>query len=277
MPCPYKDVHMRRYKYLIARRITQTSVLFLFFAGNVFGWNVLRGNLSSAKVLNTIPLSDPFAVLQSFSAGAFIATDAIIGALIVLIVYAVLGGRVFCGWVCPVNVITDAANKLRRLIGIDAGSQSWEPKRGTRYWVLGLALILSAILGLAAFEWISPIGALHRGIIYGMGFSWAFVLTVFLFDLVAVKNGFCGHLCPLGGFYSLVGKPGLLRVGYNREKCSLCMKCLEICPEEQVLHMVGKESGMVRSGECINCGRCIEVCSDDAMKFRNIYQKTGIT
>jgi len=247
--------------------------LFLFFAGNAFGWKILKGDLSSAKAFNTIPLSDPFALLQNSSAGAAFAQDAVIGAVIIFLFYAVAGGRLFCGWVCPVNMVTDAANKLRRLFKFDEQWRPWEIKRETRYWIAGLSLILSAALGTAAFEWISPIGALHRGIIYGMGFGWSFALIVFLFDLFAVKNGFCGHICPLGGFYALTGRFGFLRIGYDKEKCTLCMKCVDICPERQVLHMVGQRSGAVLSGECINCGRCIEVCNESAVQFGNIYSK----
>ncbi len=262
---------MRKYKYQIPRRLLQTGILFVFFGGNAYGWSVLRGNLSSARVFDTIPLSDPFAVLQSFSAGAVIASDAVTGALVILLFYAVLGGRVFCSWACPVNMVTDLANRLRRLFSLDSVWKSWDIKRATRYWIIFLSVALSVILGVAAFEWISPIGALHRGIIYGFGFGWTLVLMVFLFDLFAVKNGFCGHICPLGGFYSIIGRFGFLRIGYDREKCTSCMKCIEICPEKQVLHMVGRESGAVVSGECVNCGRCIEVCDDDAVNFINIY------
>jgi ferredoxin-type protein NapH len=267
----HKFINMKKYKYLISRRITQIAILFLFFAGNAFGWKILRGNLSSAKAFDAVPLSDPFAVLQLTSTGTVLAQDAILGSIIILVFYAVIGGRIFCGWVCPVNMVTDAANKLRKILGMDKQQRAMEIARGVRYWVIGLSLALSAVLGVAAFEWISPIGALHRGIIYGMGFGWAFVAVVFLFDLFAVKNGFCGHVCPLGGFYALAGRFGFLRVGYNKDKCTLCMKCTDICPEKQVLHMVGKQSGAVLSGECINCGRCVEVCNDDAVNFRNIY------
>ncbi len=270
---PTGPYEMRKYKYLISRRSTQIVILFLFFSGNAYGWQILRGNLSSAKVFGAIPLSDPFAVLQSLSAGASPATDAIIGALIIFLIYALLGGRIFCAWVCPLNMVTDLANKIRTMWNMNSTQKSWEMKREVRYWVIALSLVLSAILGVAAFEWISPIGALHRGIIYGLGAGWAFVMVVFLFDLFAVKNGFCGHLCPLGGFYSLVGRFGFLRIGYDKDKCSSCMKCIDICPEKQVLHMVGKQSGAVLSGECINCGRCIEVCDEDAVRFSSIYPK----
>lgn len=262
---------MKKYKYLIARRITQAGLLFLFFAGNAFGWQILRGNFSSAKVFGVLPLSDPFALIQSFSAGASVAKDALTGALIVFIFYALLGGRVFCGWICPVNMITDASCKARNYFKLDSVWRSWDIRRSIRYWVTGLSIVISMIIGVAAFEWISPIGMLHRGVIHGIGLGWAFVLAVFLFDLFAVKNGFCGHLCPLGGFYSIAGRFGFLRIGYDRDKCTSCMKCVEICPEKQVLHMVGRQSGAVLSGECINCGRCIEVCDDDAVNFSSIY------
>jgi ferredoxin-type protein NapH len=57
------------------------------------------------------------------------------------------------------------------------------------------------------------------------------------------------------------------------------MKCKVVCPEKQVLHMIGKESIPVLSGECTNCARCIEVCDDDALRFsiRDLIQnkKTG--
>jgi len=258
---------LKNYRFLILRRITQITLLFIYVGGNIWGWNVLQGNLSSSLVFGVIPLSDPFAALQMFSAGALIATNLVIGALIITFFYALVGGRVFCSWICPVNMITDLANFLRRKLGFNQIQKRQPATRNIRYWVLALSLILSYILGVTAFEFISPISMMHRGIIFGLGFGWAAMLVIFLFDLFILKNGWCGHICPLGGFYSLVGKVGLIRVDHSEEKCTLCMKCKEVCPEKQVLWMVGKESVQVLSGECTNCGRCVEVCDDDALNF----------
>lgn len=268
------------YRYLVLRRVVQIGILVLFFGANAFGWKILTGNLSASLIFGVIPMSDPYALLQMLAAGAVVATDLLIGAAVVTAFYFLIGGRAFCSWVCPINMVTDAANWLRRVFDIDRAQLQKQPiGRNVRYWVLGLSLIVSVLMGIAAFEFISPISMLHRGIVFGMGFGWAAIGMIFLFDLFVLKNGWCGHVCPLGGFYSLLGKFSFLRVHHIEENCTLCMKCKTVCPEKQVLHMIGKESLPVLSGECTNCARCIEVCDDDALRFsiRDMIQnkKTG--
>jgi len=268
------------YRYLILRRFVQIGILVLFFGANAWGWKILEGNLTSSLLFGKIPMSDPYAVLQMAVAGAVIASDLLIGVGVVALFYFLIGGRAFCSWVCPINMVTDSANYLRRVFDIDRAQLQKSPiSRNTRYWILGISLIVSAFMGIAAFEFVSPISILHRGIVFGMGFGWAAIGMIFLFDLFVLKNGWCGHICPLGGFYSLLGKFSFIRVHHIEENCTLCMKCKIVCPEKQVLHMIGKESLPVLSGECTNCARCIEVCDDDALKFsiRDFIQnkKTG--
>jgi len=257
----------KHYRFLILRRTVQITLMLLYFGGNVWGWKMLQGNLSSSSVLGIIPLSDPFAALQMFFAGAMITTNLIVGALIITIFYGLLGGRIFCSWVCPVNIITDAANYLRRKVGFNQIQKKQPASRSLRYWIMGLSLVLSYILGVTAFEFISPISMTHRAIIFGLGLGWAAMLVIFLFDLFILKNGWCGHLCPLGGFYATIGKKSLIRVDHNEENCTACMKCKEVCPESQVLFMINKSSEQVLDGACTNCGRCVEVCDDDALNF----------
>ncbi|QKF66082.1 menaquinol dehydrogenase NapGH, membrane component NapH [Arcobacter venerupis] len=258
---------IKKYRFLIARRITQITIMVLYVIANVYGIDILMGNLSSSLLFKVIPLSDPYAVIQMLFAGAIISFDILLGAFIISIFYAIIGGRAFCSWVCPVNMITDAANFLRRKFGFNQIQKKQPASRNIRYWVIAISFIISFFMGIAAFEMISPISMIHRGIIFGLGFGWATILVLFLFDLFVLKNGWCGHICPLGGFYSLIGRFSLIRVHHDSDKCTACMKCKEVCPESQVLHMVTKTSIPVLSGECTNCGRCVEVCDDDALNF----------
>ena len=258
----------KNYRYLILRRLTQLSILFFYFAANAWGWIILQGNLSSSILFGMIPMSDPYAVLQMLVAGATIGINIIFGVFMVTLFYMLIGGRAFCSWVCPINMVTDAANFVRRKLEFNRLQGVKFPlSRNMRYWVLALSLVVSAFMGMAAFEFVSPISMIHRGVVFGIGFGWSVVVIIFLFDLFVLKNGWCGHVCPLGGFYSLIGRFSLIRVFHYEESCTLCMKCKEVCPEPQVLHMIGKESLSVTLGECTNCARCVEVCDDDALEF----------
>ena len=248
------------------RRTLQIVLLLLFGAAQWWGWKILTGTYSSAKVFDAFYLSDPHAVLQAAAAGFVMSSDALIGAMIVLLFYVLLAGRSFCSWVCPVNIITDLATALRKKLKITGHENLVNIHKNTRYWVLGLGLLLSWLIGIAAFEVINPITILHRGIIFGIGAGWLIVVAVFLLDLFVAEHAWCGHLCPLGAFYSFVSRYALIKVNHDAEKCTLCMKCKEVCHEEQVLFMIGEESGYIR-GACSNCARCIEVCDDDALNF----------
>jgi ferredoxin-type protein NapH len=162
-------------------------------------------------------------------------------------------------------MVTDLSAWLRRRLGI---TDLFRLSRNTRYTVLALALILSILTGVAAFEWISPISMLHRELIFGIGLGWTAVLGVFLFDLFILRNGWCGHLCPLGAFYALVGKLALLRIRFDTPTCTHCGECAKVCPEPQVLNLKeAAAAGMIASGECTNCGRCISICPEDTLHF----------
>ena len=174
---------MKKYRFLIARRFTQLSILALYILANVYGINILMGNLSSSLVLQTVPLSDPFAVLQMIFAGAIISFDIALGALIISIFYFILGGRAFCSWVCPVNIITDSANYLRRVLKFDEVQKKQPATRNLRYWLILISFIISYFMGVAAFELISPVSMVHRGLIFGLGFGLATMIVIFLFDL----------------------------------------------------------------------------------------------
>ena len=266
---------IKKYRFLISRRVTQISIMVLYVVANVYGINFLMGNLSSSLLMKTIPLSDPYAVMQMLFAGAILSFDVLLGAFIILIFYMTIGGRAFCSWICPVNMITDLANYLRRKFGFNQIQKKQPASRNIRYWVIAISFVISFIMGIAAFELISPVSMVHRGIIFGLGFGWATMVVIFLFDLFVLKNGWCGHICPLGGFYSLIGRFSFIRVHHNASNCTACMKCKEVCPESQVLHMVTKSSIPVLSGECTNCGRCVEVCDDDALNFSIKNLKNG--
>ena len=264
---------LRVWRCTIARRVLQFGVLLAFFGTLHWGWTVfgqplLAGNLSAAKFADVLPFADPFAVLQMLVGRHALATEALVGAAVTLGIYAVLGGRVFCAWVCPMNVVTDAAFWLRGRLGLGAGVDLIRLPSPTRYVVLVLVLVLSALAGVPAFEAFSPIAMLHRELLFGAGLGLTAALGIFLLDALLLRHGWCGSLCPLGAFWSIVGRTAQVRVAFDDASCTRCGDCVKLCPEPRVLHFGNAAaSGMIASGECTNCGRCIAICPESSLRF----------
>jgi ferredoxin-type protein NapH len=261
---------LRAWKWLLIRRIAQLGFLALFLAGPWFGWWIVKGTLSSSVTLGILPLTDPYVLLQSLTARHWPELTAIVGALIVLGAYLLVGGRMYCSWVCPMNLVTDAAAWLRRRLGLGAGAHL---KRETRYAILAASLAVSALTGVVAWELVNPVTILHRGLLFGIGLGWIVIAAIFLFDLLIARLGWCGHLCPVGAFYGLIGHVSPLRVvARRRSQCNDCMDCMNVCPEPQVITpaLKGERKGLgpvITDGACTNCGRCIDVCSKDVFEF----------
>ena len=257
-------------KWLLARRFSQLSILFLFLLGPWFGLWLVKGNLNASLTLEVLPLTDPYVLLQSVMAGHIPEMTAITGALIVGVFYLLVGGRVYCSWVCPVNIVTDTAHWLRERLGITGASRL---SSTTRYWILGATLLLPLLTGMLIWEFINPVSMLHRGLIFGMGLAWLLVLAVFLLDLLVSRRAWCSHLCPVGAFYSLLGTHSLLRVRADqRAQCDDCMDCFLVCPEQKVIRpaLKGADQGIgpvITSANCTNCGRCIDVCAKNVFHF----------
>ncbi|TOF40269.1 quinol dehydrogenase ferredoxin subunit NapH [Vibrio parahaemolyticus] len=255
----------RAHRFLVLRRLCQLTIIALFMAGPTLG--VLTGNLSSSMLLDTVPLSDPLIVLQALATGHIPEFNTLLGVVIVVVFYAILAPRAFCAWVCPLNIVTDLAAWLRRKFNIKA-SYRWSP--AIRYWLIPVLMLGSALSGGILWTWLDPVAALHRGLVFGMGAGWVLIALVFVLDLLLVEHGWCGHLCPLGATYGVIGRKSLLRVtAVRREDCTKCMDCFYVCPEPEVLRQPLKEGDRrVMDQNCISCGRCLDVCPEHVFEFK---------
>lgn len=258
------------HQWLLLRRLTQLSVLACFLVGPMFGVWIIRGDMAASRLLDTVPLTDPFILLQSMMAGQTPAANALTGGLIVAVFYLLVGGRAYCAWVCPVNMVTDLAAWLRRRFAIKEGGQY---DTSGRYWLLAMMLLLALFFSMVVWELVNPVTMLSRGLLFGMGIGWVVIVAVFLFDLIVAKHGWCGHICPVGAFYSLLALVSPVRVrAEGRRNCTNCLECFAVCPEPQVIApaLRGEAAGrgvVILSPNCTNCGRCIDVCAERVFAF----------
>jgi len=51
----------------------------------------------------------------------------------------------------------------------------------------------------------------------------------------------------------------------DKEKCTGCESCVEVCPVEAISMVDGKAE--VNQDECIDCGQCVEACPVEAISM----------
>jgi ferredoxin-type protein NapH len=227
--------------------------------------DVIKGTTWSGTFFG-LQLSDPLAVLGQLAAGVKLYWPFMLTALIPVL-FTLLLGRFFCGWICPATFLYELNTNLGLLLkraGLQTGQRRFD--RRLKYLVLAVGLVLSMITGSVMVAAIYPPAVLGREIYYiialgGFGAGTVFFVLTLLFDLLVARRGFCRYLCAGGALYSLLGRYRPIRIQRIVENCNDCAKCNAIC-----------EFGLdpLRDGfgqECNNCTACIAVCPTDALTF----------
>lgn len=274
------------FPFTIVRHVVQVVVLLLFLvpvliAGwSLFGMTVggdnamgtpadlpFYGTLSSSTLFG-ITLLDPFAALQTIVAAKTFSLDWLVGLLPLLIVYGIIRGRAFCGWVCPVNLLLEVVDWLRKKLNIKV--QERVLPRHIKVYVAAGVLVLSLVLSIPVFETLSPISFINKGLVFGSMAGGLTLLAVLLIELFWGHRVWCRAICPLGGFYEVVGKVGLVNVRIQHDKCIGCNKCKHacLCDPEILDDVVAGTDTMVRAGDCMLCGKCVEVCPVAALTIK---------
>lgn len=222
--------------------------------------------------------------------------------LVIVVVLVILLGRAFCGWVCPVPVIS----KLRGFFGKKtsntdlvgcgvvkdkaseavlsrqnhcAGCAGCEEARTTfdsRHVILGGSLLTAAVFGFPVFCLICPVGLTFASILliirlFAFGdITWS-VLVVPLLLVVEVVffRKWCSKICPISALLSLIAKANrTFRPSVNQNTCiesshnGRCEECAAACPEG--INPRNPEAGASWS-ECTKCRACVEACPTQSL------------
>lgn len=63
------------HKWLLLRRFSQVAVMLLFLLGPLAGIWIIKGNLSSSLLFDTVPMTEPILFLQILATGFVPAVD----------------------------------------------------------------------------------------------------------------------------------------------------------------------------------------------------------
>ncbi|WP_314927660.1 4Fe-4S binding protein [Aeromonas piscicola] len=191
--------------------------------------------------------------------------------VLVLCLSALLLGRAFCAWFCPIGLVGEWLHRLRsRLMAGEWTPPRWLDAvlRSQKFLVLGflLFIVLIAVPGAALPGYFtSPyhqaadmkMGAFffNLNLISDLCLGWVLLLTA------TFRQGFCRYLCPYGAWLSLLGLLTPLRIRRDPARCLRsaghdCDKCSRACPSRILVHQLIA----VRSLECTSCMSCVAAC-----------------
>lgn len=205
--------------------------------------------------------------------------------IVFIVLFTVIYGRLFCGWVCPQTIFMEMV--FRRIEYLIEGSandqkvldrQPWNAnkilRRGSKHIVFFLLSFLIANTFLAyiigtekLFRYIGEPITEHIGLLFGL-----FIFTFLFYAVYAfVRELVCTVVCPYGRLQGVLLDRDSVLVAYdykrgeprgkfhkNEERksgdCIDCNQCVLVCP-----------TGIdIRNGtqmECTNCTACIDACN----------------
>jgi polyferredoxin len=174
----------------------------------------------------------------------------------------------FCGYICPVGLLSNLLGTAGRRIGLDR-----TPPR-----LMGRLLGLPKYLMLAFFLYsmlvAMPLPAVTRFMMSPYNITADARLleffhnpspgTLAVFAVLAVlgvvvRNFWCRYLCPYGALLGLFSMFGPVAVRRDSDTCVQCEKCRRACPAGIRVDATQR----VSSPECIGCMACVQACPVD--------------
>ena len=176
------------------------------------------------------------------------------------LIIALFFGRVFCGYICPMNTIMRPISWISRKL-------KWQTINKPRFlgsgWLAIVLLAMSIPLMLAAKR------ILQRDIP---------VLVIFLIVSAVVTlrykpEVFHNLLCPFGVLQKITGRFALYGESVEATACTGCHKCEKVCPAEAVRVEASTRKATINSALCHQCQDCVIACPFTAITYGRTSRK----
>jgi ferredoxin-type protein NapH len=181
-----------------------------------------------------------------------------------MIIAAIIFGRVFCGWICPLGFIQDMVSYGKKQNRLP------DQFRLIKYTLLIGGLLISTLSRWTFLGLLSPMSLLTQSLssFFRHGFSpnpgVLILFIAILLTIITERRAWCRHFCPLGAALSLPSNKKKYKIHLDINRCIKCVKCDEICT--MGVCNIGKLSSLRYENECTLCMNCRDACPVNAIK-----------
>lgn len=183
------------------------------------------------------------------------------GSYLVTFIVNLFGGRLFCGFGCPLSQVTrlDEGARLPR-----------SPRRRMVNRIHGP--VYSFLFASSLVLWLVDVRVFAEGSLPARLTAGSAVLALTLLVLAHGRFfhfAFCRNWCPVGLYYSVVAPTKSFGIRFQPEHCIECDACDKVCPlhipPRELLQSMHRDEGLAISeapavNHCISCGDCVEAC-----------------
>lgn len=185
----------------------------------------------------------------------------IAASIIILITIVFRSG--FCGWLCPLGLISDGLRALGKKIGGITSLKSVN-KRYKKWVKKNRGLLLKVDKGLRYLKYLLLLWILQAAFLDIASISSGWILLasfILILAFVVILNFFvdrawCRYLCPVGATFGFVSLFSPTKVARNEQTCISCKLCTKSCP----MGIDVAEMSKVNDSECITCLKCVDAC-----------------
>jgi cytochrome c oxidase accessory protein FixG len=185
--------------------------------------------------------------------------------MVFVVLFTVVFGRIFCGWVCPQTIFMEMvfrkieywiegdANQQRRLNKAPMDGKKFRKKLLKHVIFFSIAVLiantfLSYVIGVdQVIKIVSEPISMHIG-----GFVAMLIFSTVFYGVFAfMREQVCIAVCPYGRLQGVLLVPESIVVIYD---------WLRGEPRGKIRKNKNKEEGQKELGDCIDCGLCVQVC-----------------
>lgn len=193
----------------------------------------------------------------------FLAVVGMITSVVFIILFTVVFGRIFCGWICPQTIFMEFVfRKVEYWIEGDymkqrkLNKQAWNTekvlKKSSKQVIF---IMISALIMHTFLTYIIGVEETWRMIESGpskepMGFIAMVVFTALFFGVFSqLREQVCTTICPYGRLQGVLLDRQSIVVAYDHER-----------GEQRSKFRKEEDRSSVGKGDCIDCGQCVAVC-----------------
>lgn len=188
--------------------------------------------------------------------------------MFVVVAMALLYGRIYCGYLCPQTIFSEAAQWWERGVSrfVTRKFIAWPaPRRKLAERAVAIAGLIPGSVFLAFIfisYFVEPRDLLSRLIALDIrtagGIAGAVVTLIAFLDFTFVRQTFCTTVCPYGYLQGMLVDRNSLLVQYRDpgHVCIECKKCERVCPMDIDIRKSPFQM------ECTHCGECVDACTD---------------